>query len=266
MNSLNLFLKRKIFIAIAVFLLIFLGFVIFWYFSSYKKDNKLNKGDVVEVYVAKNNILNGEEIKEDKIEKSIISVKLFDSKYITNKKEIVGKNAIKDISTGEILSFDKIENEAKKNQNYLNFSYYIPEGYRAISIPVIYYGEQSLLNVGDNIDLVSAYYDKDNEKIISKTILSYKKIILINGKTKNNSSTDNENVNFSTLDGISSEGSSIFSGVFGSDSTNMSGLQKFQIILTFYLTPSEVEMLINSLQLGPLFASICPSGNKTNMR
>jgi Flp pilus assembly protein CpaB len=155
---------------------------------------------------------------------------------------------------GEIISSDKIQGVAnKKDSNYLAFSSYIPSGLRAVSIPVNYYGEKSLLNIGDKIDLVSTLYEKTADSIISQTILWDKEIILINGKSSSNDLDDITGQQDNT--GITNELPSLDNIL---QTSTVAGSKSGNCILTLYLNPQEVEAVFLALQTGTINLSICP--------
>ena len=229
MNRLNLVLRRRIFLIIFIILAILGGLIIFWYISSSKE--RINS-DLYsyQVFTAGIDIKSGTEISDELIEVKKIPENIFNEKFITNKKDIIGKKALLDISSGEIISNDNIEVSQLNESSYLMFSSYIPDNFRAVCIPLNFYGDISMLNIGDMVDVISTSYDKSSDELVSKTVLQKKEIILIKGSSLNNSSEESrkesgevlffENIN----DG----------GFYGESNVNL-------LIVTFYLRPEEVE-------------------------
>lgn len=255
MVKLSLFLKRKILIAAVIFFLVFSGFLIYWYADSHKKENNGNRNEV-EIYTAKTDIRQGSIIEEDDIEIKAISQELSDERFIVNKKEIIGSRAVEDIVSGEIISYEILEGSHIKQQTSLKFSSYIPVGKRAISVPVIYYGEQNLINSGDKADLISVYYDSSSEKLVSETILTYKEIVLTGS---NNHQYDYDKTGADEVSSNQGLGDTFLDGILSSGGSSEVSASRTNLIITFYLSPAEVEKILNSLQLGPLYISLCPS-------
>jgi len=253
MNRINLIIRQKIFIIAIILMLIFAGFLIYWYLSSSKNEKQLSGGNI-DIYTSKIEIKAGTQIIKDMVEKKSIPGNIFNQKFITDIGEITGKITAQDIVKGEIISSDKIQGVAnKKDSNYLAFSSYIPSGLRAVSIPVNYYGEKSLLNIGDKIDLVSTLYEKAADSIISQTILWDKEIILINGKSSSNDLEDITGQQDNT--GITNELPSLDNIL---QTSTVAGSKSGNCILTLYLNPQEVEAVFLALQTGTINLSICP--------
>jgi Flp pilus assembly protein CpaB len=245
MNRINLIIRQKIFIITIVLMLVFAGFLIYWYLAGSNNEKQLTGGNI-DIYTSRIEIKAGMQITKDMIEKKSIPGNIFNQKFITDVSEITGKVTALDIAKGEIISSDKIQGvESAKDSNYLAFSSYIPAGLRAVSIPVNYYGEKSLLSVGDTVDLVSTLFEKSTDSIISRTILWDKEIILIDGKNSGN--------DLPALDSILQTGVA-------------EGLKSGNCILTLYLKPMEVEKVFLALQTGTINLSICPKNISGNFK
>jgi Flp pilus assembly protein CpaB len=253
LNRINLFLRRKFFIVVFAVIFLLTAALVFLYIKNHHDNGNIQKG-TFEVYIADSNIPGGTVINERQIEKSFVSGELFSDKYITEKKEIVGKKAIRDITESKVISSDDLEQSSGQSPNYLKFSSYIPSGYRAVSLPVVYFGRKILLNSGDSIDLISTWYNSKNEEFISETILLCKKIILINGQNTRESSAQKEG----NYDAVQSSEPGLLNGILSDASAGEDIVDKQYLILTFYLTSSEAEKALNALQLGPLYMAICP--------
>ncbi len=247
MNRLSLIFRQKLFTIIFIIISILGGFFVFWYLNSLKSKGAEDLAGK-EIFTAAGNIESGQVIQEELLEKKKIPENIFNEKFIIDKSQILNKKAAGDINKGEIISKDKIEGSQAENV-YLRFSAYIPEGFRAISIPVNYYGDSSLIRVGDKVDLISTYYDKSGEQLISEIVLAAKEVIFIQNNYGSNSTKNPDNqVNEGKNDFL-------FSGITGeSPGNNLSNL----IILTFYLQPAEVENIFLALDRGAINISICP--------
>jgi Flp pilus assembly protein CpaB len=261
MNRINLIIRQKIFIIAIILMLIFAGFLIYWYLASSKNENKYAGGNI-DIYTSRIEIKAGMQITKDMIEKKSIPGNIFNQKFITDVEEIAGKITALDIVKGEIISSDKIQGvESLKDLNYLAFSSYIPSGLRAVSIPVNYYGEKSLLSVGDKIDLISTLFEKSTDSIISQTILWDKEIILIDGKSSSNDLGDltSQQENTGITSDLPALGSILQTGT-------AEGLKSGNCILTLYLKPMEVEAVFLALQTGTINLSICPKNISGNFK
>lgn len=252
MNRIGLVIKRRVFMIVVAILFAILGLTIYWYINNLKGKNS---GDVygIEVYTATVNIDSGTEISEDMVQKKKIPSDIYNSKFISEKKDIIEKTAATGIVKNEILTIDKIEGSALNDKGYLNFSDYIPYGCRAVSIPVLYFGEYKLLAAGDFVDIISTYYDRASDELVCSTILPYKEIILIDGKSikRDKFTEDASSTNAAII-----ESKTIFPDFFsgaGNASNNSNS-----VVLTFYLLPYEVEVLVLAQQMGSLNISICP--------
>jgi Flp pilus assembly protein CpaB len=254
MNRINLIIRQRIFIIAIILMIVFAGLLIYWYLSSVKTEEQ-SAGGNVDVYTSRIEIKAGTQITKDLIEKKSIPENIFNQEFITDAGKIIGKITALDIVKGEIISNDKVQGvkSVKDSTNYLAFSSYIPSGLRAVSIPVNYYGDKSLLNIGDTVDLISTSYEKTTDSIISQTILEDIEVILIDGKS---SSNDLDNIiGQQESNGANSEVPALGS-ILQTGTTE--GLKSGNCILTLYLKPLEVEKVFLALQTGMLNLSICP--------
>jgi len=251
MNRFRLFLGSRKLVIIILFITVFSGFSVFWYLNNQKQKSYENTGQV-EIYTAGQDIFKGDEIDENMIEAKRISREVFNEEFLTDIKDIVGMKTTSDIAKGEIIRSGKLEGMALEENTYLKFSSYIPEGLRAVSIPVNYYGEHALLSKGDKVDIISTYYDSKNEELVSETVLKHKDIIFISGRSQ----VDSEDTVMPGYSPSNNTGNLVFGSLFDSSISDGSGSSL--IILTFYLDQEEVESIMLSLQLGALNLAICP--------
>lgn len=249
MNRLNLLLKDKIIAIFCVLIALVGGIFIYFYISSLKTGEAI-KGDFNEVLVAKDYIEAGTIINSEMVEKQIISRNIFSDMFVVNIEEILSKKTKEKINKGEIISRDKFEDFDVINNKKITFSTYIPANKKAVTIPVTFYGDTSLLNIGDKVDVISTFYDDKAGEIKSQNILSSKEIILMSGNFDYKMDNQTENINnqkqnsFSFLD--FSEG----------DINSLDGLKLY---ITFYLTGEEAESIFKSLEYGNLNLAICSS-------
>ena len=219
------------------------GFFIYWYVSSLK--SKIPEDTQYrEIYIAKVDIGKGEEISEDLLEKQKLPKCIFSEKFVLDKDQILGKKVGSDILKGEIIFADKVEGAALSQSSNLKFSSYIPKNLRAVSVPINYFGDSSLLRVGDRVDIISTYYECSGGELRSNTILSGKEIILAES-------------NFGSSASDSIESNSDFLLGMPIEEDFHSGSPGNFIIMTFYLEPSEVEIIFLALERDLLNLSIC---------
>lgn len=249
MNRLNLLLKDKI-IAIFCMLIALIGGIFIYSYISSLKTGEAIKGDFNEVLVAKDHIEAGAVINSGMIEKQVISRNIFSDMFVVNTEEILNKKTKEKINKGEIISKDKLEDFDIINNKKITFSAYIPANKKAVTIPVTFYGDVSLLNIGDKVDVISTFYDDKMGEIKSQNVLSSKEIILMSGNLDYKAANQTENINdqkqnsFSILD--FSEG----------DISSSDGLKLY---ITFYLTEEEAGNVFKSLECGNLNLAICSS-------
>jgi Flp pilus assembly protein CpaB len=237
MNKIILFLSQRI-LAIVFILLAIIGSITLY---SYIKDLKAKIPDHTgfsEIILARQDIAVGQEITEDLLTKQPISQNIISDKFIYNKEIIIGKTAKEDMTAGELISIDKIDDLLLEINQDISFSSYIPLDLRAVSIPVCYYGDSNYLKNGDRIDLISVFNDNETNSLISQTILENKEIIM----TASTGTPVSESLSFldSTIGDLSVR-------------SNHADLQ----IITMYLEPEEIETVFLALGKGTLNISIC---------
>ena len=177
-----------------------------------------------------------------------ISENIFSERFITDEVQITGRIVLTDILEGEIITADKLEGFEDNSSFSLSFSSYIPGGLRAISIPVKYYEDPGLLNIGDRIDIISTYYRAGDDTLYSETVLAGKEIILMGNVPDNNEY------------GNTAGREDILSGSLFDQDTGTYGLGRM-LIITFYLEPHESENIFTALDRGLLNLSVLPKIN-----
>ncbi len=243
MNRISLIIRQKILSIVFIIISIIGGVFIFWYIISLKEKIPENI-NYNQIFIAKSDIKKNEKITPELIEEQEIPANIFSGKFIVDKNEIIGEKVTVDILKGEIITRDKLEGRNSGNDFNLSFSSYIPEGLRAVSIPVNFYGDRSLLKEGDRVDLISTYYEPENDILYSETILSEKEIILISGNFKE---SDLRNVN---------NQENFLLGSLTEDNL-VDSYYENPLIITFYLTGPEAEGIFLAMERGVLNLSIC---------
>jgi len=244
MNRLNLIIRQKIFSIIFILIAILGGIFIFFYINNLKS-RVPDDMEYQEIFIAKDDIPEDEIISKELLDKQRLPKSVFSEKFVLDINQILGKKVTADIPKGEIITRDKIEGASLNNNSELRFSSYIPQDLRAVSVPISYFGDKSLLRVGDKVDIISTYYEQSDSKLKSNTILYRKEIVLIENDFDNNSSVSTEDNN-----------DFLMGPVFGDDFSS-SAFSNF-LVITFYLEPQEAEIVFLALERGVLNLSICP--------
>src|SRR4030042_1808536 len=196
MNRLSLIVKQKIISIIFLIIAVLGGIIIFWYISDLKEKIPENI-DYNPIFVARVDLKKGDEITGESIEEQKIMGNVFSEKFVIDKDRIIGKEVMSGISKGEIITEGMLEGMDSDGSFDLDFSSYIPSDLRSVSIPLSFYGDKSLLEEGDCIDLISPYYEEASGSLFSKTVLSEKEIILIGSSPEDNySENENDTGNF----------------------------------------------------------------------
>jgi Flp pilus assembly protein CpaB len=245
--------KQKLFGIIFIVVSVFGGIFIFWYINNLKSQNNESLNST-EIFVAGSDIKSGQVFEHNFVRKEKIPLNIFNEKFITDLNQIEGKKASANISKGEIISKDKIEGNQSNENPYIKFSSYIPEGLRAVSVPVNYYGDDSILKAGDKVDVISVYYDQINSQLLSELILDEKEIVVI---TNQKSQSEKKSGDQASID---KNNSLLTNNIFDS---NFAAQSFSNSIITFYLTISEEEKIFLSLERGVLNLSICPEAKNT---
>ncbi|MDD3819523.1 MAG: Flp pilus assembly protein CpaB [Actinomycetota bacterium] len=222
------------------------GIFVFFYISGLKEKIPEDTG-YNQIFIAADNIKKNEEITPELVEEQKIPADIFSEKFIIDKNEIIGEKTAVDILEGEIITKDKLEGGDSGSNSGLSFSSYIPDGLRAVSIPVNFYGDRSLIKEGDRVDLISIYYEPSNSSLCSQTILSGKEIVLIGSRIDEAGEDYQKNVN---------SGKGAFSSLT-SDSGLLSTYNENSLIVTFYLSKKEAEEVFKAIEKGTVNLSIC---------
>ncbi len=250
MNRLFLILRQKLFIVIFIVAVASGAIVLYLYISNISRDSGYDMKNP-EVYVANTDIAAGTEITEDLIGLKMITENINSEKFITSAEDVIGEKTNCAILAGEIISIEKLDSADLKEEKYLRLSSYIPENSRAVNIPVNYYGEKLMIECGDKIDLITTYYDKTLDDLASKTLLSGKEVMLIEGK-----SDIQETVEGRVGSEGKTESTGIFQDVLGSNIG--SSPVAHNVVITLYLSKDEVENVFLALESGVLNMAICP--------
>ena len=251
MNRISLIIKQRVFGIIFIVIAVIGGIFIFWYISNLKA--RISEGTgYKEIFVAGTNVKKGEEVTEELIKIQKIPENIFSEKFVIEKNNILGRKVAENISEGEIITIDKLEGMESGEDLNPGFSSYIPYQLRAVSIPVNFYGDKSLIRPGDRIDIISTCYEPESGAIYSYTVLSEKEVVLIRSDLEGSFSGEKNGSGDLLADSIF-DSSSVDPGY-----TNL-------LIMTFYLDALEVEEVFLALEKGVLNLSIC-SGSYSRSR
>ncbi len=241
MNRASLIFKQK-FISILFIIIAIAGSILIYFYILNIKSSVPEDSNSNEVLIANEEIRAGVEITKEMIGKQKISKNIFSNNFIAEENGIIGKQAVDTILKGEIISTQKIEGIDESIDKNLKFSTYIPVYKKAATIPVTYWGDISLISVGDKIDVISTYYEKDSSNLKSEIVLAGKEIIIISGQENQ----DNENKkNNSAL------------SILSPDTVLINESQ--MIYFTFYLSEEEIKKVFEAIQKGNLNIAICSS-------
>lgn len=244
MNRISLIVKQRMLGIVFIIIAVIGGVFVFWYISNLK--SRISEDDGYrKIFITRADIKEGEEITEELIEMQKINENIFSENFIIEKDDILGKKASENIMKGDIITVDKLEGIDSSNGLSTGFSSYIPYKSRAVSVPVNFYGDKSLIRTGDRVDIISTYYEAGSGVIYSDVVLSEKEIVLIASDLGGSFSVEENGNGGSLVDSIF-ENSSIDYGYANT------------LILTFYLDCLEAKEIFSALEKGVLNLSICP--------
>jgi Flp pilus assembly protein CpaB len=242
MNRFILFFSQRFLAIFFMFLAVLGSIIIYIYIKNISHAVHPDPG-YSEVVLASRNIKAGQELTAEMLDKQPVSKKIFSDKFIYEIDTLIGRIAKEDVAEGELITVDKVSDLEKVSLPDLRFSSCIPPSLRAISIPVMYYGDRYLLKNGDKIDLISVFRDQENN-LVSETLLSNKEMIMI---IPENLDEEHDSVSF-------------IDNAFGDIHL---GVQKdIPLIITLYLEPQDIESIFLAMEKGILYISICPAGER----
>jgi Flp pilus assembly protein CpaB len=250
MNRISLIVKQRMLGIIFIIIAVVGGVFIFWYISNLKSKISEDVG-YKQIFITRDDIKEGEEFTEELIEMQKVNENIFSENFIIDKDDILGKKAAENIMKGDIITVNKLEGMDSSDSLSTGFSSYIPYKLRAVSVPVSFYGDKSLIRTGDRVDILSTYYEPDSGAIYSDIVLSEKEIVLIKSDPEGNFSVE-EN----------SSGEFLIDSIFESSSVDPGYANT--LILTFYLDCLEAEEVFSALEKGVLNLSICPRSYTQN--
>ena len=131
----------------------------------------------------------------------------------------------------------------------------IPNGLRAVNLPISFFGDVSAIREEDRVDIISVFYDPGSNDLYSEIILGQKEIIILEG---NEDTLDPGKYQDASDSGYLSSG--IFSDM-SSGNNNCNQLKKI-LVITFYLEANEVEKAFKAIEGGQLYLSLCPADNE----
>lgn len=127
----------------------------------------------------------------------------------------------------------------------------IPSGMKAVNLPISFFGNHLTLKIGDRIDIISTYYDKESGVLHAEVILSGKEIISL-GSGQGTYEDRHGSISSSIFPEVSS----------GADVNNR--ISRI-LIITFFLRDEEIVRSFTAIESGMLYLSLCPqNGIDTN--
>ena len=241
MNRFSIIIRQKIISIIMLFVSI-LGGIFIYFYIGHIKSSQYPAYDSQEIILAVSDIYEGDTIIETNITTQNIPEAIFSDRYILEKESVIGKTAAEDILEGEILTREKISGFKNIDENTKSISSYIPQHLKAVSVPIVFYSDISLLRNGDHVDIISVYYDKDANTLISETILNSEELISLHPSGKANNPEVESNIIFDNLEKNSQRGMAE---------------QGNAVIATFFLDVAETEKIFLALERGVLNIAIC---------
>jgi len=140
----------------------------------------------------------------------------------------------------EVVQEEAIEPDGMEADSDYALTVSIPDGLKAVNLPVSFFGDPGLLGEGDRIDIISVYYEADTGIFDSKRIISSREIIRL--EYKEGSSQDSGG---SIIPDISISSTAV-------DTGNI-------LVLTFFLTDDEILDSFTALEKGMLYVAVCPA-------
>ncbi len=120
----------------------------------------------------------------------------------------------------------------------------IPAGMKAVNIPVNYFGDPSMLEQGDRVDIISTYYREEEGSLYSERIINAREIIRLETKGR-----------------MTGESSMAYEDLFIPEAAFGSGAAADVgniVVMTFFLTDDEVLKSFTALESGMLYIAMCP--------
>jgi len=242
LHRIILIIRQKIFSIVMLAIALLSGIFIYFYVG-YLKSDKDNARDAEKVLLAVEDISEGDVIDGSSITTQMIPQAISSKSYDLKEEYVIGKIATEDIAKGEILTREGISGFEETGQDTGSLSLYIPEYLKAVTVPIDYYGDTSLIKKGDVVDIISVYYDEKNDSLISEIILHSKELIATSS---------------SSLIDMNHEGGSLILDSFESPGLAGQSNGPGSIIATFFLDDDEVKKVFLSLNKGVLNLAICP--------
>ncbi|MGM0366047.1 MAG: Flp pilus assembly protein CpaB [Actinomycetota bacterium] len=232
-NRLGLIARQKAFSIIFIAAALLVGILMFWYIGDLKS-RITSPGQMQQVMIASTDIEAGYAISGDMVQAQQIPEEVFSERAIRDMDEIVGREAGQKINKGEIIYARHVS--GYEDEGFSGFSSYIPRAMRAVTVPVTFHGQDGFLQVGESVDIISTYYDREKGDMAALTILEQKEIMHIGSRQE-----DRQEYGLLSEEGPSND--------FGGQNL---------LTVTFYLSPEEAESLFLAAQRGIINISICP--------
>jgi len=164
--------KNRKMLIIALTLSLITAALIYIYISGIKPEQAPEK-EYTKVCTAARTITEFTQITAPDIAEVEVDKELYREGMVTDKEQIIGKWALQDIVKDEFIRKERIGDEES-----LNFSYYIPEGTRAVSMNVTeQVNAANLLRPGDYVDVIASF--NKEEEVYGERTVTYPKITKI---------------------------------------------------------------------------------------
>jgi hypothetical protein len=146
------------------------------------------------------------------------------------------------------------EDEAVAEENTLNLKeeqkgthIEIPQGMKEINLPVNFFGDHSVLDEGDRVDIISTYYEEEAGSLCSERIITDREIIRLEAGGSQEIG-----------DGLTLGDAFIYDGISGTGTDiNIGNI----LVMTFFLTDDEVLKSFTALERGMLYIALCSSNS-----
>jgi hypothetical protein len=125
----------------------------------------------------------------------------------------------------------------------------VPLGMKEINLPVNFFGDHTILKVGDRVDVISTYYKEEADSLFSERIITASEIIRLKAEGSQEIKDDLHLGDAFIYDGISGTGTSI-------DMGNI-------LVMTFFLTDNQVLKSFTALESGMLYIALCPANSSS---
>ncbi|MDZ7837423.1 MAG: Flp pilus assembly protein CpaB [Actinomycetota bacterium] len=234
-NRATLIIKQKILAILFLSAAAAIGIFMFWYINNLRSKIPQNE-NLQKVVIAGRDIAAGQIIQDSMVQVQGIPSAISSERAIRDPEKVVGEECLKDISRGEIIYSEFISGQSPGSSS--GYSSYIPQGKRLVTVPVTFYGPFELLQPGQNIDMVSVYYQQASGDMVPQTVISRKEIVMVS-RGQDNPGQNQE--------------------WFIEDSQVPEPSGSTGCVVSIYVTGQEAETVFLALERGTINLSLCPA-------